>query len=181
MKAPKTYAEWSFCLDRFETGGHDIDAIAAMRDGTLSWQGGVAPLFAKRISEVLDTRLRTIADGLSRGLRLGGDTTVLARSMLDARQKLATLHCLATLEVFPGELRSSLEGQIEQYAQTAQKALEDSSKHDRSGELSGTIRNTSLLRYRTTAGYNPATELAQPLSNNTTGLAASPRRRTILS
>lgn len=150
-KAPTTYAEWSVYLDIFEAGNDDDVALAAMRAGTLSWTGGVAPLFARRISEMLSTRLRRIGEDMSRSLRLAGDATALSRVMLDARQKLATVNRLAAIPVFADELRTSLEGQITQYAETAQRSLEDSAKHDRTGQLATTIRHCSLLQFKNVA------------------------------
>ncbi|MFL9898012.1 hypothetical protein PQR71_07565 [Paraburkholderia fungorum] len=186
MKIPTTYAEWSICLDSFDIGTNDDDAIGAMSAGSLSWTGGVAPLFARRISETVDSRLKRIADGMSRALRLGGDTTTLARAMLDARQKLATVHRLTALPAFADELRESLHKQLMQYAQTAQQALEDSAKHDRSGQLASTIRNNSLLHYQATAAAAAsvvegarAGALGTP-SNNGMSAASPQRRRNIL-
>ncbi len=185
MKTPVTYADWSICLDSFEAGTNDDEAIDAMSDGSLSWTGGVAPLFARRISETVDSRLKRIADGMSRALRLGGDTTTLARAMLDARQKLATVYRLAALPVFADELRESLQKQVGQYAQTAQQALEDSAKHDRSGRLASIIRNNSLLHYQATAAAatfaddNRALAVGAP-SNNGNSAGSAHRRRNIL-
>jgi hypothetical protein len=190
MKIPTTYAEWSVCLDLFDIGTHDDEAIGAMNAGSLSWTGGVAPLFARRISETVDSRLKRIAEGMSRALRLGGDTTTLARAMLDARQKLATVHRLSTLPAFANELRESLHKQIMQYAQTAQQALEDSAKHDRSGQLASTIRNNSLLHYQATAaaiasavavaGESAHAGAPGAFLNNGMSAASPQRRRNIL-
>jgi len=168
MKAPTTYAEWSACLDLFESRKDDDAAIAAMQLGTLSWTGGVAPLFARRVSATLDTRLKLIGDEMSRGLRLGGDTTTLSRAMLDARQKLAQVHRLAALPVFAEALRASLEKQIAQYAETAQQSLEDSASADRSGLLASTIRQCSLLLYRSVTSTAPLS------SATTTATTATP-------
>ncbi|TXC79084.1 hypothetical protein [Paraburkholderia azotifigens] len=186
MKIPKTYAEWSVCLDVFEAGGNDDEAIEAMRAGSLSWTGGVAPLFARRTSETVDVRLKRIADGMSRALHLGGDATTLARAMLDARQKLVSVYQLAALPVFADELRESLQKQVAQYAETAQKALEDSAKHDRSGQLASTIRNSSLLHFRVSAAATEATgggsqaAASRTSTNNNTSVATQQRRRNIL-
>ncbi|MCL2656539.1 MAG: hypothetical protein FWD62_03785 [Betaproteobacteria bacterium] len=187
MDIPTTYAQWSACLDRFEAGDCDGDMLAVMRAGTLSWQGGVAPLFARRISETIDMRLKRVADSLSRSLRLGADATSLSRALLDARQKLATTHRLASLPAFPEELRKSLEGFVQQYAQTTQQSLEDSAKRDHSGQIANIVRQNTLLRYtvvatadaniRLTGNSDPAA--ASPSSSS--AVAGTPaRRRNIL-
>ncbi|WP_176079872.1 hypothetical protein [Paraburkholderia tropica] len=147
LRVPTTYAEWSACLELFEAGGDDDAALHAMSSGSLSWTGGVAPMFARRISDVLNARLKRISDDMTRELRFGTDTSALARTMLDARKKLGQLNRLASLSVFAEELRQGLEQQIAHYAKTAQSSLEDSAKHDRSGQLANTIRQCSLLTF----------------------------------
>jgi hypothetical protein len=184
QKAPTTYAEWSAYLDMFEAGLDDDAALAAMRAGTLSWTGGVAPLFARRISATLDTRLRRIGEDMSRNLRLGGDVTVLSRVMLDARKKLASVNRLAAIPFFADELRTSLERQITQYAEMAQQSLEDSAKQDRSGHVATTIRQCSLLQFKNLAVAG-AEQSGTPVpsfpteTNRTPGLGSA-RRRNIL-
>ncbi|WP_109479684.1 hypothetical protein [Paraburkholderia sp. C35] len=186
MKIPTTYAEWSVCLDLFESGGSDDEAIEAMQTGSLSWTGGVAPLFARRTSETVDVRLKRIAEGMSRALHLGGDATTLARAMLDARQKLVSVYRFATLPVFADELRESLQKQVAQYAETAQKALEDSAKHDRSGQLASAVRNSSLLHFRGSVAATeapaggPQAATPRTSTNNNTSVATQQRRRNIL-
>ncbi|QYD69016.1 hypothetical protein KZJ38_01035 [Paraburkholderia edwinii] len=184
LKVPTTYADWSECLDYFEAGIDDDAALSVMGSGTLSWTGGVAPLFARRVSAALDTRIKRIADELSRGIRLGADFNALARAMLDARKKLAQLYQLASLPVLAEELRGSLEQQLTQYAQTAQNSLEDSARHDRSGQLASTIRQCSLLNFKAHAAAIP-----QPTDVGTSSAAHRPdagrpsgpvRRRNIL-
>lgn len=179
MTAPTTYAEWSACLDVFEAGGDDDAALAAMRAGSLSWTGGVAPLFARRISATMDTRLKRIADDMSRALRFGGDTTVLSRVMLDARQKLASVYRLASLPNFAEELRVSLERQVTQYAETTQRSLEDSAKEDRSGRLASTIRHCSLVQFKSMEEATTSTSVSVPATNGY-GAATVVRRRNIL-
>jgi hypothetical protein len=184
QKAPTTYAEWSVYLDIFEAGNDDDAALAAMRTGTLSWTGGVAPLFARRISATLDTRLRRIGEDMSRSLRHGGDATVLSRVMLDARKKLATASRLTAIPFFADELRTSLERQITQYAETAQRSLEDSAKQDRSGQLATTIRQCSLLQFKNfaaTEAEQPGTPVSScPTETNRTPGSGPVRRRNIL-
>ncbi|WP_420998238.1 hypothetical protein ACKI2N_023850 [Cupriavidus sp. 30B13] len=152
MTPPHTYAEWSACLEAFGRGDSDEIALDAMRAGTLSWSGGVAPLFARRISEVLSLRLQRVADEMARALRAGhagAGHVALSRTLLDARRKLWVLSRLAQLPALPAEVRDSLQGQLRQYASQAQQSLEDSAQGDRSGQLASVIRHNALVRFDT--------------------------------
>jgi hypothetical protein len=147
MQAPHTYAAWSDCLSRLESGGADAEILAAMAAGTLAWQGGVATLFAERISQVFSTRLGAAADRLQRDLASGGDETALVRALLDGRRTLCLLHQVANLAVFPERLRTHLSGEIRRYAERAQQSLECSARQDRSGRLASLLRHNPLTHY----------------------------------
>ncbi|MBB1634372.1 hypothetical protein [Cupriavidus sp. UME77] len=196
MTPPHTYAEWSACIDAFARGGSDEEVIAAMRAGVLSWTGGVAPLFAQRISEVFSLRLQRIADEMTRALRhgsTGSDHVVLSRTLLDARRKLWVLNRVAQLPSLPGELAGSLQEQLRKYAAQAQQSLEDSARSERSGLLASIIRNNSLLRFDaepipassgsvanpTNAAATSGGGVAQPAASTPAG-GPAPRRRNIL-
>lgn len=191
MIEPTTYAEWSDCVDIFETGEQDDAVVLAMSSGTLNWNSGVATLFSERISGAFNIRLQRCADRMERDFKTGGDETTVVRALLDTRRTLTLLHRVATIPSFPDMLREHLTGEIRRYAERAQQSLEDSAKHDRSGRLASLMRNNSLLRYEPTpepstsdatlapevpeAVVVPATEA--PLSNEpaTLNLGALPR------
>lgn len=175
MKPPRTYAEWSACLSRLESGGADEDILAAMAAGELAWQDGVATLFAERISQVFSARLGAAADRLQRDLACAGDETTLVRALLDGRRTLCLLHRVATLAVFPERLRTHLSGEIRRYAERAQHSLESSARQDRSGRLASLLRHNPLTHY---AEATPAA--AQPAAPSVTATTAAGRGRRIL-
>ena len=169
-QAPTTYAEWSVCLDLFESGLDDAGALAVMQAGTLTWTSGVAERFSERMANVFNKRLSTCADRMARELRTGADEVTLVRALTDTRRTLCLLHTVATLPIFPPTLQEHLTGFVKNYAERSQQSLEDSAKHDRSGHTASIIRNNSILRYE-----NATTPAAQP-----TGNAPGVRRRNIL-
>lgn len=146
-EAPRTYAEWSRCLDRLTAGTEDEACLEAMGRGELSWTGGVGPLFAERLADEFNRRLARFSAHLTRDLRQGADDATVVRAIINARQSLFFLHRLAGLAVFAETLRTHLADELRRFAERAQQSLEDSAQADRSGRLRLLLRNNSLLRY----------------------------------
>ncbi len=176
--SPRTYSEWSACLDVLEAGLDDAATIAVMRQGTLDWTGGVAEMFSRRIAGTLDVKLQRCADQMARQLGAGGDEVTIVRAMTNTRTILRNLHEMATLPVFPAVLSEHLSSELQRYAQRTQQSLEDSAKSDRTGRLSGLIRNNSLLHFAAA----PAAPAGSPAVSPAPAAAAPGgiRRRNIL-
>ena len=152
MEAPRTYAQWSQCLERLAAGNEDEACIHAMSQGELSWTGGVGPLFAERLADEFNARLTSCSDRLTRDLRQGRDEASVVRAILNARHALFFLHRLARLPVFAQTLRTHLEDALRKFAERAQRSLEDSAKSDSSGRLGSVLRHNNLLRYDSQSG-----------------------------
>ncbi len=147
MTPPDTYASWSSCLEVFANANEDEAVMLAMNAGSLSWTGGVAPLFAERVSGVLNQRLTRIANEISRDLKFAANHGALSNALLNARNKLALLHRFCLCAPFPKDLADLLQSQVRKYAEQAQQSLESSARADRSGQLATILRHNSLLRY----------------------------------
>lgn len=147
MHIPRAYAEWSACLDRLAEGTQDEACLDCMRQGELSWSGGVATLFSQRVVAEFNARLTRCSEHLTRDLRVGADENLIIRAILNARYALHFLHRLAQLASFPETLRTHLTDEVRKFAQRAQESLENSAKTDRSGRLPVLLRNNTLLRY----------------------------------
>lgn len=191
LEVPRTYAQWSACLDSLSEGTQDEACLTCMAQGELSWSGGVAPLFAERLSKEFESRLRRYADWLTRDLRLSGDESLVVRAILNTRNGLCFLNRLAQLPVLPETLRVHLSDEVRKFAERSQQSLEDSAKTDRSGRLPVLLRNNSLLRYQVAIdAAAPAGTTAASLAPPGAGAAQVPsaavpavgaRRRNILS
>lgn len=181
MKTPASYSEWSNCVEELEGGLNDEAVIQSMANGSLSWTSGVADLFSERISCAFNTRLRRCADRMARDLSQGADETILVRSLLDVRRTLFFLRRVGELPAFPQTLRDHLCSEIKRYAERAQRSLEDSAKHDRSGRLISLIRHNSLLAYEESSNTHDPAKSA-PLMPDVSEARDSipPRRRKIL-
>lgn len=181
MTPPDTYASWSSCLELFEGANQDEAVMQAMNAGSLSWTGGVAPLFAERVSGVVNQRLTCIAKDISRDLKFAGNHGLLTNALLNARNKLAVLYRFSLCAPFPKELSELVQTLVRNYAEQAQQSLEDSARADRSGQLGYILRNNSLLRYAEQAANMPSS--ASPVAgqeNSPMVSTGARRRRTIL-
>lgn len=174
---PRTYSEWSACLDSLEAGLNDHATLEAMKQGTLEWTSGVAEMFSERISKTLSIRLQRCADQLSRQLSSGADEVTLVRALTNTRSTLGNLCILTTLPAFPEILTTHLSKELHLYAERAQMSLEDSARSDRTGRVASLIRNNSLKNYnkgRVESVVAPPISPVQPVP------PATARRRNIL-
>lgn len=181
LAPPRSYIEWSACLDLLEQGLDDAATLAAMERGALGWTSGVAELFSERLNTTLNLRLQRCADQLTRQLRSGADEVTLVRALLNTRATLAHLRRLATLAPFPAMLQEHVSDVLKDYAERTQASLEDNARTDRSGRLASLLRNNSILAYAAAPGApgSPAMP-AQPAPGSASSPSA-PRRRTFLS
>lgn len=180
MKAPTSYAEWSASIDALEAGLNDESVIQAMAQGNLSWTSGVANLFSERISGAFNTRLQHCAERMTRDLSQGADETTLVRALLDTRRSLSLLHRVAVIPSFPQMLTDHLCTEVKRYAERAQRSLEDSAKHDRSGKLISLIRHNNLLAYENPLNLTAPVQNAPPPIPSAVDIPSAPRKRTIL-
>lgn len=185
LVAPDSYAQWSECLERLSSGLEDEACLLCMAAGKLSWTGGVATLFADRLGQEVNARLRRCSDGLTRDLKSTGDESSVVRAIMNARQALFFLDRLVNIPAFPEVIRTHWTDEVKKFAQRAQKTLEDSARSDRTGRLVVLLRNNNLERYRDIQMRPPlATELAPAVvvssSTSSTVTGAGMRRRTIL-
>ncbi|MET0264329.1 MAG: hypothetical protein ABW202_01840 [Duganella sp.] len=174
IPAPRSYIEWSNCLDLLEQGLDDSAALQAMENGTLEWTSGLAEMFSERVSATLNMKLKRCADQLSRQLSAGADEVTLVRALVNTRSTLADLKRLGELGPLPEILRTHLLGELKKYAVRTQSSLEDSAKTDRSGRLSSLVRNNSIL------GYEAQQVFAMPPSPSVQAAGMPTRRRNIL-
>lgn len=142
MKAPHTYAEWSAVLDILEARTDDEGALAAMQQGTLEWQTGVAERFSKKLIGAVNVRMNAASDRFQKSIsHANGRESAVVQALLALRKELAFLSECVTIPVIPKEDRQQYHKLVQEQADNIQKSLEDSAKQDRSGKLSYLIRN----------------------------------------
>lgn len=170
-----SYAQWSNCLEALSKGDDDEACLKRLSAGSLSWTGGVAPMFVERVSQEVQRRLGICSTRLTRDLQSGGQETVIVRAIVQARQQLDFVHRLCHLPALPETTRQQLAAEVARFAQRAQSSLQDSAKVDRSGRLEVLFKNNPLTRYLS------ADPSSQPFSAaEASSLGGKPAKRNIL-
>lgn len=186
FEGPITYAQWSDCLDDLVRGLDDEACLQRMRQGSLSWTGGVATLFSERLMKEFNRRLTVCSEHLSRDLRLMNEESAVVRAILNARQKLHFLFRLTRMPAFPDSLQTHLRDELRKFAVRSQNSLEDTGKADLSGRLTVLLRNNTLMRYEdlntpgVTAPSKPMVNTGKCLVSSPTASSLGLRRRNIL-
>ena len=124
IPAPHTYSEWVNVLEVLRNKTNDVDALEAMKAGTIEWQSGVAERFSK--------------PDLSRAR---GQEGAIIQSVLALRREMSFLLQAVNLPAIPEDERQYYLNLVVEQANAIQESLENSAKNDRSGKLSSMVRN----------------------------------------
>lgn len=142
IQIPHTYSEWVEVLNALKGGMDDAEVLAAMKQGTVEWQSGVAERFAKRLLETVSARMNAANDRLQKNLnRAGGQEGAIVQALVGFRKEMTFLLQAIDLPALPEKDRGHYVSQVRDYADATQKALEDSARRDRTGKLGSIIRN----------------------------------------
>lgn len=142
IPAPHTYSEWVSVLDIFKSRSNDSEVLAAMREGTVEWQSGVAERFSKRLIDSVNFRMNAASDKFQKDMsRAYGSEGAIVQSLLALRKEMSFLAQAINLPVLPEQERQHYLQLVIEQANTMQKSLEDSAKKDRSGKLASIVRN----------------------------------------
>jgi hypothetical protein len=113
-----------------------------MEQGALSWTGDVAERFSSQMIELINFRTECASKRFKRNLDMAGDNeSDVTTALLALKRELRFLKRLSMLPVIPDEKQNSFARQIQDYAVTAQQALQISVKSDGSGRLGAILRN----------------------------------------
>lgn len=142
ISAPHTYSEWVKVLASFKEKTDDENVLAAMKNGTLEWQSGVADRFSKRFIESVNYRMDNASDKFQRDLsRAYGSESAIIQALLSLRKEMRYLVQAVDVQVFPENYRKQYVQMVIEQANTMQNSLEDSARKDRSGKMSSIVRN----------------------------------------
>ena len=174
MKPPIAYAEWIIIFDCLRDENCDEEVLTAMEAGKLEWTSGVADRFVSRLVETVDFRLKRAAELLARDLgRSRSESAQLTNAVLSARRRITFVMRLAALSVLPQYVREQISGMVVGYAESVQKAMEESAKQDRTGKVLSLIRNNAISNIQP---VQPQVKVSQDEGN----LSGRPRRSIIL-
>ena len=142
IQTPHTYSEWNAVLDMLRDRQDDAAVLAAMQQGTLAWQSGVAERFAKKLVDTINARMNAATDKFQKSMsRSGGQEGAIVQARLALRKELSFLVKAIDLPVIPEKDRAQYCNLVREQADQIQTSLEDSAKKDRSGKLSSIVRN----------------------------------------
>ncbi len=142
MPAPHTYSEWTKVLDIFKAKEDDAGILAAMKEGTLEWQSGVAERFSKRLVDAVNVRMNAASDKFRRDMNYArGTEGAIVQALLALRKELAFLVQAMDIPALPEEYRKQYIQLVSDQAKNVQASLEDSARRDRSGKMSSIVRN----------------------------------------
>lgn len=142
MPAPHTYSEWTKVLDIFKAKEDDAGILAAMKEGTLEWQSGMAERFSKRLVDAVNVRMNAASDKFRRDMNYArGTEGAIVQALLALRKELAFLVQAMDIPALPEEYRKQYIQLVSDQAKNVQASLEDSARRDRSGKMSSIVRN----------------------------------------
>jgi hypothetical protein len=153
MIPPKYYSEWVQWLHQLkEPGQEDEKILSVLERGKLEWTPGVADKILNCTYDVIETKLRYTTKLFQQELdHACGQEAAIISAIINARKRFDLLFRLCRLAVFPDEVKDSLRNVVSKYVEDSQKALLESAKHDRTGQLSYIIRHNSLMPQQTAA------------------------------
>lgn len=142
ISAPHTYSEWVNVLEILRNKTNDVDALEAMKAGTIEWQSGVAERFSKKLIDTINVRMNTATDKFQTDLsRARGQEGAIVQSILALRREMSFLMQAINLPAIPETERQNYLNFVVEQANAMQESLENSAKNDRSGKLSSMVRN----------------------------------------
>ena len=144
---PSVYSDWSKIFDDIETWeiGHvDEEVLLNMEQGTIEWTDGVSQRLTLRLIDMVNKRLQNLNLFYNKRLSMSYSTFDLSNLLVIFRKELIFIKRLDSLPIWPDEIKTELVKDLVNYANKAQKTLEDSAKHDLSGELKRIVLNYRL-------------------------------------
>lgn len=140
VNPPRTYSEWSRLLVMLKKQTNDAEVLAAMRNGAIEWQSGIAERFSQKLVDAINARMNSASDKfqLSMG-RSSGDAGVI-RAMDNLRKEYCFLCQAVDIPCIPENIRKQYMDLINDQADKTQESLEESAKRDRSGRLSFLVK-----------------------------------------
>jgi hypothetical protein len=137
---PATYAEWVDLLHRFERPDEDAEVLAALARAKFSLSSEMAQRLCKRIIEVFEARVRTVAANLQREFSRGIDEVAYGHSMARVRHELAPIGAFCNAACWPAEFSTMLKKSLDDFVAKTQEKLEEDAttyaRHDQGARLS---------------------------------------------
>jgi hypothetical protein len=145
IRVPNTYSDWVNVLDIFKSKTNDEEVLAAMKQGTIQWQSGVAERFANALTSAVNFRLNAASDKFQKEMSYAhGSERGIVNALISLRKELAFLADAVNLPVIPEKDRYQYISLVREQANEVQDSLEDSAKRDRTGKMLSIVRNHKI-------------------------------------
>lgn len=143
--APHTYSEWSQVLNILKNKTDDQEVLAAMKNGTIEWQSGVASRFAAKLIDTINSRMNEASDKFQKDMNhAGGQEGAIVQALLSMRRELRFLTDAIDLPAIPDQDRQQYVAMVRGQADRVQSSLEESAKKDRSGKMASIVRRNKV-------------------------------------
>lgn len=121
--------------------------ISQILDGSFEMTPVMAPKFTHRYGEMLNNLYEKGIDAFQSEFKnTRGMETAIVKALGTQKSRLITMVDLCSLDFFTDEIKSGFKDMIMKAANQMQSSLEDSVKHDRTGQLQWLIKNNAINR-----------------------------------
>jgi hypothetical protein len=156
VKSPTTYSEWVTIFQTFRDGLQDEQILEVISAGKVPWTNGVAQRFTQKMGEAVSDRLQKAVDQFSKELgRSHGNENTIVQAILALRRQVSYLVRFVSLPVFPEELRTKFQEELEKNVQEMESYFLDEAKRDPSGKLLRIIQHTPIWVKQSQANQSP--------------------------
>lgn len=142
---PRTYSEWVDIFEHLKERYYDDDLLAAMQNGTIEWQIGVAERFTSKLTEAVNYRMNAATDKFQKDMnRSGGSERETVGALLALRKEFSFLAKVMQIKAIPESDRHEYLNLVTAQADAVQKSLEDSAKKEHTGKLLSIVKNNKV-------------------------------------
>lgn len=141
MKAPEFYAEWIPILRDFAVRKDDDEVITAMKNGCIPCSQTPLTRLSYRLEEAIKMRYKAIMDDFERNQAEAHNEAGIETALTRLKDDLEKLKDAVYIPALPESIRLKFPEAVDQAADAAQHALEESARRDHSGIMSHLLQN----------------------------------------
>ena len=141
MKAPEFYAEWIPILRDFAVRKDDDEVITAMKNGCIPCSQTPLTRLSYRLEEAIKMRYKAIMEDFERNQAEAHNEAGIETALTRLKDDLEKLKDAVYIPALPESIRLKFPEAVDQAADAAQHALEESARRDHSGIMSHLLQD----------------------------------------
>ena len=141
MKAPEFYEEWIPILRDFAVRKDDDEVITAMKNGCIPCLQTSLTRLSYRLEEAIKMRYKAIMEDFERNQAEAHNEAGIETALTRLKDDLEKLKDAVYIPALPESIRLKFPEAVDQAADVAQHALEESARRDHSGIMSHLLQN----------------------------------------